>query len=318
MEKQRRESDFEIRKLVADVQTLAREIALEKRLGFLQLCLLICAFIFMGLTRGSRDQSFAPEASAGSMRRPDSIRSGDWTRSRGHRQSQDVVRPLRRYSGSTPKTSPRSQISFHPRTPSAGDPFMMPTALDDGGPSSSYRFPPSQAHAQHTSLARLNRHARQRVISSPSLPIKLRHSSPKRLAPHLHEVKPIEPSRRRFQIDLGEEDEEGGTPRVRRTLPSEGHVIPFPLGSVKGKGPSVSQEVREERETSPSSTAAGDEISSDEAGVWEDTSTEGGDEEGLDPQVPGKPGHQSPFSSSPVSVRCETSQSVETLRLEQV
>ncbi|KAG9005520.1 hypothetical protein FRB90_010352 [Tulasnella sp. 427] len=42
IEKQRRESDMEIRKLAADVQTLAREVTLEKRLGFLQLCLLIC------------------------------------------------------------------------------------------------------------------------------------------------------------------------------------------------------------------------------------------------------------------------------------
>ncbi|KIO28852.1 hypothetical protein M407DRAFT_21931 [Tulasnella calospora MUT 4182] len=319
MEKQRQESDFEIRKLVADVQTLAREITLEKRLGFLQLCLLICAFIFMGLTRGSRDQNFAPQPSAGSIRRSDSIRSGDWTRSRGHRQSQDVIRPPRRYSGSGPKTSPKPQISFHRNNPSAGDPFILSTTLDDGGPSTSYHFPPSQAHAQHTNLARLNRHTRQRVISSPSLPIKLRHSSPRRMAPHLHEVKPIEPSRRRFQIDLGEEeDEEGGTPRVRRTLPSEGHVIPFPLGSVKGKESSASDQAREERETSPSSTAAGDDISSDEAGVWEDTSTEGGDEEGLDAPGPDEPGPQSRFSPSPVSVRCETNQSVETLRLGQV
>ncbi|KAG8893164.1 hypothetical protein FRC01_013749, partial [Tulasnella sp. 417] len=116
------------------------------------------------------------------------------------------------------------------------------------------------------------------------------------MAPHLHEVKPSEPSRRRFQIDLGEEDEELGTPRVRRTLPSEGHVIPFPLGSGKRKEPSASEAAREERETSPSSTAAGDDISSDEAGVWEDTSTEGGDEEGLDHTALDDPGPQSRLS----------------------
>ncbi|KAG8939503.1 hypothetical protein FRC04_006256 [Tulasnella sp. 424] len=310
IERQRRESDSEIRKLATDVQTLAREVALEKRLGFLQLCLLICAFIFMGLTRGSRDQNFAPQAVVGST-----VRSSDWARGRGHKESQDLGRPPRRYSGLAPK-SPRSQISFHAKRPSVGDPFAMPAALDDSGGSTSYRFPPSQAHAQHASLTRLNRHARQRVISSPSLPIQLRHSSPRKIAPHLHEVKATEPSRRRFQIDLGEEEDEGGTPRVQRTLPFQGHVIPFPSGSAKGKESSASQEEREERETSPSSTAAGDEISSDEAGVWEDTSTEGGDDEGLslDPSVPNEAVTRAPFNP----VGCEPSQSVETLRLEQV
>ncbi|KAF9018968.1 hypothetical protein BDZ89DRAFT_1073417 [Hymenopellis radicata] len=56
-EKQRRRIEMDYRELSHRVAHLSDEIILEKRLGIAQLCLLLAVLLFMGLTRGSRNDS---------------------------------------------------------------------------------------------------------------------------------------------------------------------------------------------------------------------------------------------------------------------
>lgn len=56
-ENQRKILETEYNDLVARVEYLSDEIVLEKRLGIVQLCLLLAVIVFMGLTRGSRGES---------------------------------------------------------------------------------------------------------------------------------------------------------------------------------------------------------------------------------------------------------------------
>lgn len=57
-ENQRKVFETEYNELVARVEYLSDEIVHEKRLGIAQLCLLLAVIVFMGLTRGSRGESF--------------------------------------------------------------------------------------------------------------------------------------------------------------------------------------------------------------------------------------------------------------------
>lgn len=79
------------------------QIVLEKRLGVAQLCLLLAVLVFMGLTRGSRGESFMEHAPAQlnrSMREWSKRHlsfSSDWTnrfksKSRSRSVSRDAVR----------------------------------------------------------------------------------------------------------------------------------------------------------------------------------------------------------------------------------
>jgi hypothetical protein len=95
-EKHRREMDMEQRTLISQVNYLADEIVIEKRLGIAQLCLLLAVLVFLSVTRGSPGEFHVPRAN-GSGARADSTRG--WGR-RGMRLSADWV-PSRMRSAST-------------------------------------------------------------------------------------------------------------------------------------------------------------------------------------------------------------------------
>ncbi|KAI9442956.1 UNC-like C-terminal-domain-containing protein [Lactarius indigo] len=80
-ERHRREMDIEQRALISQVNYLAEEVVLEKRLGIAQLCLLLAVLVFLSVTRGSPGEFHVPP------RRADAVRkwgqrnlglSGDW------------------------------------------------------------------------------------------------------------------------------------------------------------------------------------------------------------------------------------------------
>ncbi|KAI9453243.1 UNC-like C-terminal-domain-containing protein [Lactarius psammicola] len=82
-EKHRREMDIEQRALISQVNYLAEEVVLEKRLGIAQLCLLLAVLVFLSVTRGSPGEFHVPPP----PNRADSMRewgrrslglSGDW------------------------------------------------------------------------------------------------------------------------------------------------------------------------------------------------------------------------------------------------
>jgi hypothetical protein len=56
LETHRAEMESEHGKLVSQVEHLAHEVLMEKRLGVAQLLLLVAVLVFMGLTRGSRGE----------------------------------------------------------------------------------------------------------------------------------------------------------------------------------------------------------------------------------------------------------------------
>lgn len=270
-------------------------------MSFVQLCLLIVAFIFIALTRGSRESNFVGQASVRGMRKLDSWRNGDWAKWRVRRDSDDLKRRMGK--------APLKIRTGHRPSPSVEDPFVT-----EAGPSSPKRPSISPVTGAH----RLPRFTRQRVVSSPTLPSKLRHHSPRRMAPHMHEVKK-EPSRRRYEVDMAADSDGGeGTPRVQRTF-SQAHEVSFPSRqrriSAKGK-----ERASEERETSPGSTVAGGE-SSEESGVWEDTSSEGGDEgesavvDDLPEEAELGPAGVIAVSEPPFKVSWEAHPSQETLRI---
>ncbi|KAI0060437.1 hypothetical protein BV25DRAFT_1917784 [Artomyces pyxidatus] len=121
-EKQRRRMEVEQRELITQVNYLADEIALEKRLGIAQLFLLLAVLIFLSLTRGSRSEVPLPPSTlrgvpgALSMKewgRRNLSFSGDWVsrlRSRSRTPSNGETTPV-------PRTSPRDEhLSTFPTT----------------------------------------------------------------------------------------------------------------------------------------------------------------------------------------------------------
>lgn len=56
LESHRAEMDSKYGRLVSQVDHLAHEVLMEKRLGVAQLLLLVTVLVFMGLTRGSRGE----------------------------------------------------------------------------------------------------------------------------------------------------------------------------------------------------------------------------------------------------------------------
>jgi len=117
-----------------------------------------------------------------------------------------------------------------------------------------------------------------------------------------------------------------GTPRARRTMSPSNHshspmVRLFPLGptySEKRKELADHRGRQDEREVSPASTVEGGELSEDSA-LWEDTSTEGGDEfpDREEDEVGDAPGvsETDVLLSAALQVSCEVGASQETLRV---
>ncbi|KAG8960585.1 hypothetical protein FRC03_006369 [Tulasnella sp. 419] len=225
MERQRAERDLEMKKVLVEIQTLTKEVTLEKRLGLLQMCLLAFVFIFMTLTRGSRESPGFPASGVAPRRRSRLSRlaswsSTDWARwKQADRDNGDISAPQ------TPQV-PRNRIRPAPLTPRmqspnsgwhSAAPVSSPSPLSsnitfipDNSESRPQQAAPvgnnaSQQSHTHTSRFTTTPKHRSRVISSPSLPTKsariqshsysnLSHfiTSPahhRKLAPHLHEVK---------------------------------------------------------------------------------------------------------------------------------
>ena len=250
---------------------------MEKRLGIVQLCLLLMVLGFMAVTRGSSGvQNLRQERS-----RVRNWRSSDWSRwGRSTTSKSPIGEVVKRATAITP--------SRPLRAPSPPSPPSIP---NDGHYQTS-----GNTHTQ--SAYRTPRHGRTRVSSFPPLPPRSvprigSHNTPqssvRKLAAHLHEVK-TEKLRRRPPVDLGvEEPSDGeGTPRLQISLSewqANGRTRGNPLkGKDRMHGERVhTPEVRgvviadAERGASPSTTAA-DDLSEDSA-AWEDTTTEGEDEE---------------------------------------
>ncbi|KIY72593.1 hypothetical protein CYLTODRAFT_388407 [Cylindrobasidium torrendii FP15055 ss-10] len=131
-EKQNRRIEMQYRELYYRVEHLSEEIVMEKRLSIAQLCLLLTVLVFMGLTRGSRQEVRKGMREWG--RRHLSF-SGDWFR----KDAMAATQPLRR--------SPKQPVGF--RMP---DPTRTPRTEGDGGivfPSSSLRSAPIGGSMQH-------------------------------------------------------------------------------------------------------------------------------------------------------------------------
>ncbi|KAH8982199.1 UNC-like C-terminal-domain-containing protein [Lactarius hatsudake] len=80
-ERHRREMDIEQRALISQVNYLAEEVVLEKRLGIAQLCLLLAVLVFLSVTRGSPGEFHVPPRRADAMRKwgqRSLALSGDW------------------------------------------------------------------------------------------------------------------------------------------------------------------------------------------------------------------------------------------------
>jgi hypothetical protein len=249
---------------------------MEKRLGIIQICLLLVALVFMALTRGSSaNQHLRQERD-----RLRSWRNSDWSRWRRRSMSKS---PLGDPPTITPSKPIRLSHSFGPPSPSLNNHHYTPGNLHST----------SQSHTAYRSP----KHSRTRVSSFPPLPPRNmprsgshpspQSSSTRKVIPHLHEVK-TEKLRRRIPVDLGaDEPSDGeGTPRlVKTTLHMNGKPRTTPA---KGKEkahkdrPFTPEPIRngpypdDGREASPGSTAAGE--MSEDSNAWEDTTTEGEDD----------------------------------------
>ncbi|KAF8258380.1 hypothetical protein EI94DRAFT_1141194 [Lactarius quietus] len=109
-ERHRREMDIEQRALISQVNYLAEEVVLEKRLGIAQLCLLLAVLVFLSVTRGSPGEFHAPHRRTNSMRewgRRSLGFSGDWVS-----RLRNAPAPLP-HNETIPTPTPRTS-SLHP------------------------------------------------------------------------------------------------------------------------------------------------------------------------------------------------------------
>ncbi|TFY63823.1 hypothetical protein EVJ58_g3013 [Rhodofomes roseus] len=117
-DKQRRKLEWEHRELLVKVNHLTEEVVLEKRLGILQLCLLLAVLVFMALTRGSRGEHASvhrvPDAG-----RPMGMRewgrrtlslSGDWVNR--FRSRSPTPKPVSRPESRQTDKNPAEQVDF--------------------------------------------------------------------------------------------------------------------------------------------------------------------------------------------------------------
>ncbi|KAH9960167.1 UNC-like C-terminal-domain-containing protein [Russula dissimulans] len=123
-ERHRREMDSEQRTLISQVNYLAAEIILEKRLGIAQLCLLLAVLVFLSVTRGSPGEFHVARASGGGT---DAAKARGWGR-RGMRLSADwVPSRLRSASAGPPPAAPAASIPHAARfTPQTAPPAPAP------------------------------------------------------------------------------------------------------------------------------------------------------------------------------------------------
>ncbi|KAG8999751.1 hypothetical protein FRB93_013123 [Tulasnella sp. JGI-2019a] len=337
LEQQKKAMDEELSRLATDIQTLSREVIIEKRLGFLQLCLLIFLFVFMTLTRGSRESTTAARVRNTISSWP----SGDWakwrkiaaaeseTNNRNNRQQPDAAEISTALEKAIDRRSSEDIFapSVAPAFPIAG-PSTSPIAFRPLAP---FRTPLSPLRSSHHGRGLPRQGGRPRVTSTPSLPV-VRGGRPnfsKKNTSHLHEVvaAPYRDTRVAAQVAQGASVEDGShivTPRIRRTTLMASQVVrPSPLRSSSRKGKNRdragSVEVdddeyndekgqrREDQEISPASTVAAHESeSADESGAWEDTSTEAEDEleeDGPQSDVNGSPRPQSAAAVGSSDVR---------------
>ncbi|KAG8852955.1 hypothetical protein FRB96_008474 [Tulasnella sp. 330] len=317
LEQQKKDMDAELMRLGRDIQRLSREasrfVTAEKRQGFLQLCFLIFLFIFMALTRGSRESTTAARVRKSISSWP----SGDWARWRkitttemapenGHAQrpgEPDVPQISTALENATRR---RASIDiFAPSPTTTAGPSGLPTT---SRPLPPFRTPLSPFRPSHRGLA-TRQGVRPRVTSTPSLPTRAGHRSgfPKKNTSHLHEVTTV-PYREAVAANNVKGDKHLAmahaidlTPRIQRPAVVGNGSRPTSLSSIrrrslprKGKGGDGAGSIEAEaeiedyddggrseyREVSPSSTAAGNDSSTDDpdSGAWEDTSTEADDD----------------------------------------
>ena len=209
----------------------------------------------MALTRGAPNSKAITHMGAQGIRRFNSLKSGDWSK------------PTRLSSDSPSRRGPPRTLASRPQQPITGprkQSFVESFQFPEAGPSNE---PNPQALRQ----------GRQRVASSPSMPAKLRYTSPRRLAAHLHEVKPTI-SRRRHALELEDglaESDPFYTPRGSRILSPSGSQVSEvgrrrrPRSRERPRSSESVRTVTDLLQTLPTGTSKVDDTSE-----WEDTTTE--------------------------------------------
>ncbi|KAF8495675.1 UNC-like C-terminal-domain-containing protein [Russula emetica] len=145
-EKHRREIDIEQHTLITQVNYLAEEIVMEKRLGIAQLCLLLAVLVFLSVTRGSPGEFHIPRSNSNGSA-VDTSRI--WGRPSLRRLSGDWVSHSRlRSASSGPPRSASQDSQSHTSTPMASTPVSR--AWRWPAPSSAFLSPPPSSSTTNT------------------------------------------------------------------------------------------------------------------------------------------------------------------------
>ncbi|KAI0292442.1 hypothetical protein BC826DRAFT_441535 [Russula brevipes] len=139
-EKHRREMDTEQRTLISQVNYLAEEIVMEKRLGIAQLCLLLAVLVFLSITRGSPGEFHIARSRDGA----DVRRSGG---QRSLKPSSDWLPSHLRSVSSGPRTT--SQDSHTPKASVPTTRTPQPTPATAAPPTTFLSLPATTGHAGH-------------------------------------------------------------------------------------------------------------------------------------------------------------------------
>lgn len=235
-EKRQHRLQMEYGELMSRVEYLTDEIVLEKRLGAAQLCLLLAVLVFMGLTRGSRGESFiehAPGQFNRSMREWGKRHlsfSGDWTnrfRSKGRSGSVTPNSNMQRPRSSKPLLQmldtdepPKKELLIaHHITTALNDQSLhtRQTATPSYSPSQRTRHHQHHTRPAAPTTAIRARPGLQRSSSQGGTHYSSRHGSPSHVAAprsarrwartaHLHEVKldaqTRSPTHKREDVDI--------------------------------------------------------------------------------------------------------------------
>ncbi|TEB39971.1 hypothetical protein FA13DRAFT_1619057 [Coprinellus micaceus] len=157
-EKEKMQMIIDYNQLRSKLDHIGEEILLEKRLGVVQLCLLLAVLIFMGLTRGSRGESIVVNSAPVSMRewgRRHLRLSGDWNRFMRRSTSGS---PVRAQLASSMTSSPSKATAKLP-----DDKVHFPRSKDHG-----WRKPPLEEIQLNTApLPSEYRALRQKKLSQP-------------------------------------------------------------------------------------------------------------------------------------------------------
>ncbi|KAH9040220.1 UNC-like C-terminal-domain-containing protein [Lactarius hengduanensis] len=142
-ERHRREMDIEQRALISQVNYLAEEVVLEKRLGIAQLCLLLAVLVFLSVTRGSPGEFHVPPRRADAMRKwgqRSLALSGDWvSRLRSgppaHPNGENIPMPHPGADSSHPRSLPANSNNIATPSRQRRPPlFLTPTHLHHRAP----------------------------------------------------------------------------------------------------------------------------------------------------------------------------------------